>query len=435
MARRHQRSVWFAFLSVLIVLTAACSLGDDDDSPTPTPPLTQSAAESDPTATSAPTATPPQSIPTPTATAPATATATATEEASSGAWSEKILGLAAVKPENIELFTSDYSLPGIYPEASEMRPATGPAKTEEQIRAELEAFMRDDPRVDQALFDETMALFDEQGIVERVPDPNLRAGFVLLNITIARPVIEYFLYTGPFTGPLEWGETGLDFTEASSTWPDGTRKLALNQRYRYEHFGLIAANIPMSALHHDSLFTKGEDALVIGIGTMTHMQILAGHPELAHEGTELARILNSYCLPLLNSHKPGSARMEFVAPSGTGVLPGSPFDAPDFWTFMGGEGISAAPPVFGEILQGILDEDADLSIATYYSIDTAILIGDHLTDEWLSPEERVRVAVTLQTISAAEIAEVVDSDEVTVIQTFGLEPVIAAMEQAHAKAP
>lgn len=435
MARRHQRSVWFGFLVLLIALTASCSVGGDDDSPAPTPSPTQSTAGSNPTATSAPTATPTQSIPTPTATSPPTATATATEEASSGAWSEEILGLAAVEPQNIELFTSDYFLPGIYPDASEMRPATGPAKTEEQVRAELETFLRDDPRVDETLLAETMALFDEPDIVERVPDPNLRAGFALLNITLARPIIEYVLYTGPFTGPIDWGETALDFTEESSTWPGGTRKLALNERYRYEHFGLITANIPMSALHHDSPFSKGEDALVIGIATMAHMQMLAGHPELAYEGTELARILNSYCLPLLNSHRPGSARMEFVAPSGTGVLPGSPLDAPDYWTFMEGEGITAAPPVFRTILQDILDNEADLSVASFYSIDSAILIGDHLTDDWLSPEERVRIAVTLQTITAAEIAEVVDTDETTIIQTFGLDPIIAAAEQSRAKAP
>jgi hypothetical protein len=168
---------------------------------------------------------------------------------------------------------------------------------------------------------------------------------------------------------------------------------------------------------------------------MAHLQLLASHPELAHEDTELARILNSYALALINSHEPGSSSMKFVAPRGTGVLPGSPFDAPDFWTFMEGEGITTAPPVFRTILESILNDDADLDIAAYFSIDSATLIGDHLTDDWLSPEERVRVAVTLQTITPAEIAEVVDADEATIIETFGLEPVIAAIEHSSANTP
>ena len=401
-----------------------------------------------PTATSAPSATPPNTptpapasvTPTPTPPGPApTATPTVAPEPEPeptmpSIWdrAKKILGMAPVKPANVNLFMTDYLeqpvYPEAYPKAEPMEPATGVERASEEIRAELEAFVtkalgEDDPRAG-----ETLALFDDPRVIERVPDAQLRAAFALLNITIAAPLIDEYLDSGIHAGTLDWRETGWAFTEAAVTGEDGKRYTSMSERYRYEHFAHAAPSIVHALLHHDDRFSYPEDVIVLAVASVTYMQFLVIEPELAHHGTELSRFNNTFAMALLNSHHPGSADITLVVRGGTSVLPGSPVDAPDFWSLIArDQGSSPMSPGARATLENMLMPGTPIPSDLAFGQAAVDLIDGNIDSSVLGPVERLRVSVLLTMITSAEIAVLLDMPEDEVIDLYGLQEVEAVL--------
>lgn len=410
---------WIAATLMLVPLFAACASGDaGGEASGETPTASSTAATSSPATR------------TPTATAANTATPAPTQpQESATSWANRVLALAPEVPDNIDLFTSDYLeqpvYPEAYPEGSPMAPATGPERTPDEVRTALVAFL--DGYYSPVEISETLAVFDAPDVVERVPDANIRAGFALLNLTVARPLIGFFLSSDGFVGQMEWAPMGIAFTEAALVTDDGRTSVALNERYRHEHFALLTANIAQTLLHHDGeeTFSYAENVITLFISTYAHLQILSKHPELAYLGTELARLMNTFSLALLNAHPAGSPELAQIVPYGLGVLPGSPEDAPDYWTLFDGQiDSSTGPSPLRSILDRMLDDQAVIPANVAYSRATAMLIDDHLDESVLTRPDRVRLSVLLGMITPAEIAALVDAQEREIVAAFDLDGVV-----------
>ncbi len=214
----------------------------------------------------------------------------------------RILGLVPVKPANIDLFTSDYLpypvYPEAYPDGPPMMPATGVTWTTAEIRADLEAFLSASHDLNVQKVEETLALFDDEQVVARVPDPNLRAAFVILNITIAASAIEAVLSSGVYGETLSWDETGRAFTETSTTDADGKRYISMSEHYRHEHFSQVAPNLVHALLHHDEQFSYPEDAVNLTIASVVYLQLAVLQPGIVYQGTELCRLNNTFAMAL-----------------------------------------------------------------------------------------------------------------------------------------
>ncbi len=408
----------FACCLLLASLLAACSGASDGN------------------ATLAPTIRPsPSPASTPTSTPPPTATIEATIEAtmpSLQAESDRILRLLPVKPANVDLFTSDYLEHPVYPEAylegPPMAPAVGTPRSTETMRADLNDFLIEGLGPDAPQVKTTMALFDDPAIIERVPDPLLRAAFVVLNITVAAPIIDSYLTSDAYGGNLEWVATGLAFAESSEPGPDGKQHIGVSDRYEFEHFTAIAPNIVHAILHHDDNFSYPEDVIILTIATVTYLQLLEVQPSIAYQGTELSRFNNTFALALLNSHRAGSPDIELIVPGGTSVLPGSLDDAPDFWSMiMKNESVSPAAPVLPELLANLLTPGVAIPAQLNFSRKTAELISGQISEEVLGAEARVRLSVLLTMISTDEIAALLNLTRGEVVELFKLEGIEAVI--------
>ncbi len=403
-----------ACILIVATLIAACS-GPGSGEATPAPATNASAtpAPTDPpTPTTPPTATP---MPEPT---PVTIESQA----------ERILKLVPVKPGNINLYTSDYLANPVYPEAyldgSVMEPAVGTTGSVHAMRRDLQEFLETGLGPDAPEVAATLALFDDAGVSERVPDPRLRAAFVVLNITVAAPLIDSFITSDVYAWNLTWEDTGLAFTESSTPGPDGKQRIAVSDRYRYEHFAAIAPNIAHAMLHHDETFSYAEDVIVVAIATVSYLQLVELHPEIAYQGTELTRFNNTFAMALLNSHRAGNPDIELIVSGGTSVLPGSTDDAADFWSLIAvSDTTSEIAPALPAILTNMLTLETAVSTQLRFDRETAELIGGHIRPEILGPQARVRLSVLLTMISTDEIAALLDLTRAETIDLFGLQPI------------
>ena len=82
------------------------------------------------------------------------------------------LSLPQHKPCDVNLFTSKFvnGANGLYPEGSPMEPATTPAPSEEQVRAQLDSLLQDNPERADAL-----RVFDDPGVKAKIAPPSIRA--------------------------------------------------------------------------------------------------------------------------------------------------------------------------------------------------------------------------------------------------------------------
>jgi len=403
------------------LLVACAGLGNDEGNPTATV-APQPLPSSTSFATSAPATTPTPTLePSPT---PPPLQAQA----------ERILELVPAKPANVHLFTSDYLDQPVYPEAyldgSPMVPAVGEVRAAAMMRNDLNEFLSAGLGPDAPEVAATLALFDDPVIVERVPDPRLRAAFVVLNVTVAAPLIDSYLTSDAYGGKLEYVETGLAFSESSEPGPDGKQRVGVSVRYQFEHFTAIAPNIVHALLHHDENFSYPEDVIVLTIATVTYLQLLDLQPASAYHGTELCRFNNTFAMALLNSHRAGSPELELIVPGGSSVLPGSHEDYPDFWSMIVRlESTSEPAPALRVVLAGLLVSGTALPASLNFSRETAELIGGRISPEILSDAARVRLSVLLTMISTDEIAALLSltrEETIALFQLAEVEAVLAA---------
>ncbi len=121
-----------------------------------------------------------------------------------------------------------------------------------------------------------------------------------------------------------------------------------------------------------------------------HAQLLARDPALAGT-TELARRQSSITITLLNSRRPGSARITLVAPDGPGTIPGGApaMETPDFWSVPFGPAAAdgAAVP---DVVRAVLAAAAGggVVVPEHYDDGLGAWCSDHLGGV-LRPEEQL----------------------------------------------
>ena len=341
-----------------------------------------------------------------------------------------LLSLPQHKPCDVNLFTSKFvnGANGLYPEGSPMEPATTPAPSEEQVRAQLDSLLQDNPERADAL-----RVFDDPGVKAKIAPPSIRAALAALHGTAGESAIDLLLsdtYTARFGG------IPVQSLIAMVTGTTGSRTVLFNRRYELENFALLTGIVAHEILHHDTSNPRVEEAILNATTALIHMQILSRHPELAYTGTELSRQLNDLVLLVVNPRAPGSPGIAIVAPSGKGIAPGSARSQPDVLTFflkremvIGDRSATSAPApdAFAPVLRHLPRPGVAIPAPLMFDERTASLFS-RMNDRWLSPVERLRVSVLLGVISLEEITAYTKLSRAKATAKLGLAPVLAAMK-------
>ncbi|CAB4904396.1 unannotated protein [freshwater metagenome] len=259
---------------------------------------------------------------------------------------QQVLRLAPSVPSNLSLFSSNtlFGQPGIYPEGPPMHPAVGPTLDEHQGAALLRELLEPETA------EEMVEFFTNSELLDRVPDPSLRAALLLLGGGPAEAVLRAFLNNQTAVKRLGIGlpngegrVIGSEIDEA-----DPSRRV-LNLRYKSEHPAAIAPSLAHALCHHEGLASNAEEATLHGLLSAAHIWLLAHNASLATMTTELFRRQASLSITLLNARSAGSWLASIRCPNGPGTIPGGnpALQCPDLWSIP----FTATP-----------DEDCDLSI-------------------------------------------------------------------------
>jgi hypothetical protein len=346
-----------------------------------------------------------------------------------------LLALPQRTPCDVNLFTSRFQpsdSPGVYPEGPPMQPLPSATPTEAQVRSQLVSFLGGSADMAAAL-----ALFDRADIKAKLPDPTLRAALVALRGTVAEAVIEFFLRSAYGAPPRFGGLPNTIVARANLVgYPQKKIEIVFNRRYQPEHFALLSGSLAHEILHHDEPTNYPEEVVLNALIAITHMQLVARHPDLGTSGTELSRVMNGWALEFMNSRVPGSSRSSLLAPNGKGVAPASPKNVPDFWTLVtkaytgqirsGTPDAVTAPPAFAAFLRKLLAPGVALPKPLTFSKKTAELFS-RMNDTWLSPIDRLRVSVLLGLVSMDEVVTYTGVTRTKAIAAFRLAPILAAM--------
>ena len=291
---------------------------------------------------------------------------------------QQVLSLPPSVPSDLSLFSSNtlFGQPGIYPEGPPMHPAVGPPLGEHQGAALLRELL--EPETAQ----EMTGFFASLELVDRVPDPGLRAALLLLGGGPAEAVLRAFLDNQTAVKRLGIGvPNGEGRVIGSEVDEADTSRRVLNLRYTSEHPAVIAPSLAHALCHHEDRASNAEEATLHGLLSAVHIWLLANNPSLAALGTELSRRQASLSITLLNARSAGSWLASIRCPNGPGTIPsGNPaLQCPDLWS------IPFTPtPV----------EDCDLAIPlpvqqslTSLALETAPAVPDRYGDqlgEWLT---------------------------------------------------
>lgn len=332
----------------------------------------------------------------------------------------KVLKLDPRKPSDINLFTSVYQpggQQGFYPQGSAMNPASGPTLTEALARSRLKTYLQDQFPNDAAKVNSALTMFDGQKAKSLIPDPQLRAAFVGMKGTLLQPTIDHLLNGGRFN-VVRYGGLPVGAVAAS-----GGGQIVVSRRYQSEDFRYLIGVMGHEVLHDDDVLANAEEAINNSLTAMTQLKVLSKHPELAYRGTELGRLQNSAALIFLNSREDGSPNSEIYAPTGKGIAPGSPRNAPDMWTYSHGDATtSPAPGTLGQITRSL-----GLRTTSKFSLATAKTFAN-LNDNWLSDVGRVQISVLLQMLSVKTVADKANLSRSQVISKLHLRPYLDAIK-------
>jgi hypothetical protein len=295
------------------------------------------------------------------------------------------------RPHDVSRFTSNdlAGQPGIYPDGPPMVPAPDPPAADDAVAAELARMAPD-----------LVATFTAPALVARAPEAGVRAALTLLEGTVGAPALDA-LRRG--VGPVEtvrYGKTtapgrvvGLPYQARAA----GER--CVSTRYRAEHFALVTPSLVHDLLWSGPGAGHAEETALHALVALTHVQLLARHPELGEQRTELARRQHSLALTLLNSRHPGDPRVAVVAPDGPGTIPGGApaLQTPDFWSVPFGpvEEDGARLPAAARAAFAALAGDAAASPPDRYTDELGEWISTHLSRATLSRRDQLSAAVAL----------------------------------------
>jgi hypothetical protein len=299
--------------------------------------------------------------------------------------------------------------PDLYPTAPPLAAAAGPPPSDADVAAALDAFLPVHLGGNTSRIDAALARFDDAQVIERLPDAAIRAGFLTLTGTLGDPMVGLLLSGRLPIIQITFGEP-LDPHQVVGIPVDGpATHRVVDERFRCEHFALLAGSILHNLLHHEPVVSDAEETLGHGLRAAVHLQMISRSPELAGT-TELARRQNSLALALLCSRSPGSAAVRLIAPDGLGTIPGGDpsQQAPDFWSipFAPHRPEPAPPtPAFGVLLDSLLGEVARSDRPVLIDRAMAEMIDDHVLTRELRPHELVQAAIALTVLDADDTDE------------------------------
>jgi len=251
-----------------------------------------------------------------------------------------------VRVADPNLFTSNnlFGQPGLYPDASPMTPATGSPMGH---RAALDLVS--------SLGPEALRTWEAPELMQRAPEPVIRAAVAALSTTMLAPLVRAFVDGESPARSLSIGVTAQPGRVVGPTAHGDPRDRVVSERYAADHPLLIAASIAHDLAWSGPGANHAEETLLHLLVAVTHTSFIADHPHLAHRGTELTRRQNSLALPLLCSHEPGTDVLTPVAANGAGTAPGGDpsMSTPDFWSIpFGPPGAEYSMP---DVVSGIVD--------------------------------------------------------------------------------
>ena len=268
-------------------------------------------------------------------------------------------GLFAAGP--VGLLDEDVVGPPYYPEARAFAPAPGPRPSDAELLREAEALVA---ARDPLLVDRVAARFEDPDLVERVPDPALRAALVSLLGTVASGAVDWVATSPRFTR-VEFGPVGAGRIGRSIGEPGGQR-IVIDSRFRNERPALLSVVLAHEAFHADGRASELEELVAVAAQSLVHMEQLLADPALAEERTELAQSTNAWVVIRLNTHRDGSSDLRLVLlDDGPSVLPGG-LGQPHFAAFFDP---TAAPTPGNRYLQGVAGAVAEAGASPPTALD------------------------------------------------------------------
>jgi hypothetical protein len=308
----------------------------------------------------------------------------------------RVLAAPPRLPRDIGRFTSNvlFGQPGIYPGGPPMAPATGPPMDGTEVERELQRYI-------EARGVEPAVNFDNERLAERVPEPALRAACVLVAATVAAPAVVAFV-DGAAVTRVEYGEPSSPgrVIGVPAGADDGGDVRVVNERYRAEHFAVVAPSLAHDLLHRPVGARQAEEAFLHAVLAMVHLQVLAAVVELGSVCTELARRQHSLAITLLNSRRPRNDRIRLVAPDGLGTIPGGDpaLQSPDWWSIPFGDptpGPDETPGALSGVLAGLAAPRPADDAPRRFGNELACWFDEHQSRAWLSVREQLRASVAL----------------------------------------
>ncbi len=303
------------------------------------------------------------------------------------------------RPADPALFTPD-----LYPAGPPLVPAadSGAPIDERSVEVELTSFLEAHLGSNRARIDVALDRFHDSRVIERLPDPGVRAGFLTLTGTLGDLVIEPFLAGElPVIG-ISYGVTA-DPSRVVGPAADpgelGGRWRIVNQRYRFEPFPLLAGSLLHDLLHHEPAVSDDEETVLHALLAAVHLQVISRSPALAGT-TELARRQNSLALSLLCSRRPGEAQMRIIAPDGPGTIPGGApsMQTPDFWSIpFAPDHPEPRPPTLAlrTVLEALVGTVTEVERPVVVDERTAERLDDLVLSRELRPHELLAAAIAL----------------------------------------
>jgi hypothetical protein len=222
------------------------------------------------------------------------------EEAMQTMTAEEILRHRPFVPTDIELFN-----PSVYPDGSQMQPASGEEPTETEVVAMLRNYLESEFPDDIQAQQESLALFTNPDAIARIPNPSLRAGMIALRGTLAEPTVDMILH-----GTMANGDPIVEIVKFNDDLPAnvyGTvtyidpMTIEINGSGRAENPFIFTRTLAHEPLHSDLLNGVYEEGILATLDTLVYLEQLARHPELATLGSSFARFHNANALARLNS--------------------------------------------------------------------------------------------------------------------------------------
>ena len=293
------------------------------------------------------------------------------------------LSLRPFAPTDVNQFT-----PGVYTEASEMIPASGDTLTHKTARTALEVFLS--KRIaDADSLQQKVSIFDDLILIDKIPNPTLRAGLVSLNGTVAESAIDA-IQRGPF-GPIAFGIiTSGDYAEVKSD-----NSVIVDERYRSEAFALFGPVFTRIALQTDTQTGRAEEITGSAILALAAMQQALIDSTIAQSGTELSRRLNTQIFARLNSGKAAFPNIGiYQTPEGEAFPNGHTFASYAAVFEPLGDITTPATSLLNTYLKRLAPPETELSNTQTFNTDVLNFLDQH--QNVISANELIRVARILK---------------------------------------